>query len=480
MQLSNLPLKLTLPFANAGTKNTIPAASQIGITAGAASLADGFPPLTRTPIASGGVPPSGADMNGILFEMSAAIRWANAGGGYAFDGTFAADAAVGGYPKGARVMRSDGEGYWLNTAENNTTDPEAAGAGWVPDFTSGAATVAMASANVTLTALQAGRPLIIITGTLTANLNLIFPTYVKSWLVLNRASGAYNVTCKTSGGTGLAVPTGTRAQIVGDGTNVEGVILDSSSDAATVGAFSNLKASATGTSASIAVTVDEIVVESASNAYKTLRAVSLTVAGTSVGVNALDAGTIATSTWYSLWVIWNGSTTAGLLSLSATAPTLPAGYTHKARVGWIRTDSSGNKYPLSFKQSGNAVTYVIAAGSNVPTVPAAISGVQGNPNTPTWVSASLVNFVPPTASQVDVILVCSSGSSSSPTSIVAPNNAYGTYSSTNPPQIGTSSLGPSTQTVSKLIMLQSMAIFYAASGVDNGSGAYINGWEDTL
>ena len=88
MQLSNAPGKLLLPFANAGAKNTIPTASQIGITAGAASLTDGFPPLTRTPIAAGGVPPSGLDMNGILYALSAALRWAAAGGGYAYDAAF--------------------------------------------------------------------------------------------------------------------------------------------------------------------------------------------------------------------------------------------------------------------------------------------------------------------------------------------------------------------------------------------------------
>ena len=138
MQLSNSPGKLVLPFANSGNKNAIPVNSQIGITPGAASLADGFPPLTMTPVAAGGVPPSGLDMNGILFQLSAILRWANAGGGYAYDSTFANNSNVGGYPKGARIMRSDGLGYWFNTVENNTTDPEAAGAaaaGWVPDFT---------------------------------------------------------------------------------------------------------------------------------------------------------------------------------------------------------------------------------------------------------------------------------------------------------------------------------------------------------
>lgn len=221
MQLSNIPGKLVLPFANAGGKSTIPVASQIGITAGAASLTDGFPPLTRTPIAAGGVPPSGLDMNGILYEMSAIIRWANAGGGYPFDGTFATDTNVGGYPKGARIMRSDGQGYWFNTTDNNVTDPNDAGAvaaGWVPDFTTGIAAVTMTSANVTLTPLQYGKPVIVITGTLTSNLNLIFPAIEGQWAVINNTTGAFAITAKTASGTGILV-SGVQ-NVVGDATNI--------------------------------------------------------------------------------------------------------------------------------------------------------------------------------------------------------------------------------------------------------------------
>lgn len=227
MQLTNTPGKLVLPFANAGAKNTIPTASQIGITAGAASLTDGFPPLTRTPIAAGGVPPSGLDMNGILYELSAILRWANAGGGYAYDSTFANDSNVNGYPKGARIMRSDGLGYWFNTVENNTTDPEAAGAaaaGWVPDFTNGVTSVAMASANVTLTPLQYGKPIIVITGTLTANLNLIFPTIVNEWTVINNTTGPYTITCKTASGSGVVAPQSAASIVYGDATNIGGLL----------------------------------------------------------------------------------------------------------------------------------------------------------------------------------------------------------------------------------------------------------------
>ena len=221
MQLSNIPGKLVLPFANAGGKSTIPVASQIGITAGAASLTDGFPPLTRTPIAAGGVPPSGLDMNGILYEMSAIVRWANAGGGYPFDSIFATDTNVGGYPKGARIMRADGAGYWYNTTDNNVTDPESAGAaaaGWVPDFTTGVAAVTMTSANVTLTPAQYGKSVIVISGALTANLNLIFPPIVGSWGIINNTTGNFTITAKTDAGNGVAI--GNVMSVYGDGSNI--------------------------------------------------------------------------------------------------------------------------------------------------------------------------------------------------------------------------------------------------------------------
>ena len=221
MQLSNRPGKLVLPFANSGNKNSIPVASQIGITPGAASLADGFPPLTMTPVAAGGVPPSGLDMNGILFELSAVVRWANAGGGYPFDADFAADSNVNGYPKGARVLRADGSGYWFNTVDGNTTDPDGgSAAGWVPDFTSGAVMVPMASANVTLTPVQYGKPIIIVTGLLTSDLNLIFPIVEAQWVLINKTTGGYNITAKTAAGTGVQTQSGNVVSLVGDATNI--------------------------------------------------------------------------------------------------------------------------------------------------------------------------------------------------------------------------------------------------------------------
>lgn len=62
------------------------------------------------------------------------------------------------------------------------------------------------------------------------------------------------------------------------------------------------------------------------------------------GNGGLDTGTVAANTAYHVWVIRRSDTGAvdGLLSLSATAPTMPTNYDAKRRVGAIITDGSSN------------------------------------------------------------------------------------------------------------------------------------------
>jgi len=77
------------------------------------------------------------------------------------------------------------------------------------------------------------------------------------------------------------------------------------------------------------------------------KSVNLTVAlDAGTGANKLDAGSPANSTWYAVHVIaqTDGEGVAGLLSLSATAPTLPSGYSWHRRVGWVLNDGSGDLY----------------------------------------------------------------------------------------------------------------------------------------
>jgi hypothetical protein len=133
MQLSNIPAKFNIPFANAAGGSyirAVPQASQIGVNPGYASLTDGFPPLNFTPVASGGIPPYGQDMNGILNQSTAWDRWFSAGGPVLYDATF--QAAVGGYPNGAIVGSLIVQGnYWMSTVDNNTTNPDTGGVNWI-------------------------------------------------------------------------------------------------------------------------------------------------------------------------------------------------------------------------------------------------------------------------------------------------------------------------------------------------------------
>ena len=150
MQLSQAPAQLVLPWASSGSKNNpIPVPSQIGITPGAASWTDGYPPLCDTPLSDGGIWPSMQDANGGLYQMSAVDVWMCAGGGFPYNSSFST--TVGGYPKGARVLMASGNGYWRSTVDANLTDPDTGGAGWAVDSLGLAVASVYASAQQTIT-----------------------------------------------------------------------------------------------------------------------------------------------------------------------------------------------------------------------------------------------------------------------------------------------------------------------------------------
>lgn len=222
MQTSSQPKFLPIPFASSGSKQDIPNNSQIGVAAGRASYTDGFPPLTRTPLAAGGVPPFGTDFNGVLNDITAATRWAQAGAGYPFSSTF--NNAISGYPKGARIPNSELNGFWLNTVEGNSSSPEAADAsstGWVPADNYGITSLtSLSGSSITLTNLQASKDRIQLSGSLTANINLVVPAWIKRWEVINSCTGNFSVTVKTPAGTGVAIPAGMNSLIQGDGVNI--------------------------------------------------------------------------------------------------------------------------------------------------------------------------------------------------------------------------------------------------------------------
>lgn len=133
---------------------------------------------------------------------------------------------------------------------------------------------------------------------------------------------------------------------------------------------------------------DELVVKDAAGDGQLLSAVAVTgVDLTASGANGLDTGVEAISTWYYVWVIFNPATpaTAGLLSVSNTAPTLPAGYTHKCLVGAVRNDAGSN-----FVRFWQGARTVWQAEQNVITATACAVGG-------TYENLSLAAFVPPIA-----------------------------------------------------------------------------------
>ena len=115
------PKLLSKPWASDGLKNNIPAERDGGLAQEAATYAEGFPSITMTPISVGGKPPSGKDMNGVLYEISAHTVWQNQGGRYRFDQAFCD--AVGGYPKGAVLINDMLDTEYISLVDANTHNP---------------------------------------------------------------------------------------------------------------------------------------------------------------------------------------------------------------------------------------------------------------------------------------------------------------------------------------------------------------------
>jgi hypothetical protein len=123
--------------------------------------------------------------------------------------------------------------------------------------------------------------------------------------------------------------------------------------------------------------------------------VSLTLTmNAGVGLNKLEFGaTDASSTWYYIWLLSDGTTTASVASLSSSAPNLAdAAFTdyaaaeYVALVGVARNDGSGNL--VDFYQHGNTVWCDEQA---------AMSSAAGST---TYTSLSLTSYVPPIARAV--------------------------------------------------------------------------------
>jgi hypothetical protein len=109
-----------------------------------------------------------------------------------------------------------------------------------------------------------------------------------------------------------------------------------------------------------------------------------TVDITVTGANGRDAGAAVNGWWY-VWLIRNPTSggVAGLVSLSATAPTMPAGYTQKRWIGALRYTGGWNVFYTTGEgrdKTLNWQTHVpLSAGVNIIPAASAFSTTAGIP-----------------------------------------------------------------------------------------------------
>lgn len=473
MQLSNIPAKIAAIFAASaptGSKNTIPL-TQAGIAQpGQASYDVGFPSITMQPAASGGINPYGQDFNGLGFALSAPLQWLCAGGLFSFDATFAGQ--IGGYPKGSILQNATGDGFWLSTADNNSANPDTGGANWVAlDGYGITAVTGLTNANVTLTAPQSSKKIITLAGTLTGNVQIIFPATQQQWLIVNNTTGSFAVTCKTAGGAGAIVQQGASQIIWGDGTNIYGTFQPQVS---VQGSRKNLKIAAIGiNNTNAVVTADEVVLETATGLYKVVKGVNLTInsAGTVGQPLSLSTGTLASGTFYHIWLWDNGTTTTGTLDPSATAPTAPAGYAngYRGRMGAVVTDLTANKYLMNTIQVDRIAHYIPLLSSNTANTPIIASGTNGTINS-TLVQVSLSGIVPATAVRANIGAYTSQSGSTQISTDAVPVIIGGSGA--------TSQTAPGNNYEPYWLLLEGLYVYWASNGSANRLCA--NGWEDAL
>ncbi|CAI9399098.1 hypothetical protein [Lelliottia sp. T2.26D-8] len=127
MKRTDAPKKQPVPFGVNGPREDLLPTTPAGNNQ--ASYDSGFPPVTMILKSAGGLPPKGEDFNQILFELSALNRWASSGTLNSYDSTFAT--SIGGYAKGSMVLSDSGLIIYMNTVDDNSTNPNTGGAGWV-------------------------------------------------------------------------------------------------------------------------------------------------------------------------------------------------------------------------------------------------------------------------------------------------------------------------------------------------------------
>ncbi len=321
----------------------IPIPSQIGITSGRASWTDGFPPVTFNPVGSGGVPPAGADFNGVLCQLSQWTRWQNAGGPIFYDSGFSA--AIGGYPNGAVLAQAASQNcVWVSTVDNNTSDPDIGGANWAgscPGGGVGGTSTGPANAQVVTTTP--------FTLAVLSRVCFVAGNANTSALQINvNSAGLVNVFQRTEGGlialVGGEVQTGMVTCVEWDGTQWELDTFATNASLVNQGQIltggANSKSFSNGSPAASAT----LTVDCSKGPYQTLTGnAAFTIAPPSIALPADSAGCDI--------LLTNGAS-AGTISFSGT-------FTVSGNTGDPLTTVNGNKFIIHVEVIAGISTYFI-------------------------------------------------------------------------------------------------------------------------
>lgn len=387
------------------------------------------------------------------------------------------------------------EGTWGDDLNNNTIAV-------IDNNLGGLANIGLTNADVTLTAAQSQMGVLRLTGILTADVT-VTTACIGYTLIENLTTGAFDVTFTNGVGSGVPVAQARSALVVTDPTNgarlwsfdnltpeqltalinpfvadtgtgsggsagTKGLVpAPAAGDAAAgkiLGASGGWVSMTSGIALAAAQGLQIVNNTAAPNSKADItvnQAILTTAAGVPVfysggtnsvnltvnGVNGLDAGSVANSTFYNLYLISNGSTFASLASLSATAPALPSGFTFFMRVGAVQTDSSGNLRRT--KQLGRRTVFT--------------ASLQTVTTTQTVTAAT---FFPPTSTVWKMFLT-------------NPGNSSGSVSDGNGVLYGQAAGNVGREVDFNIDMFAAGTTFFFANGLGTTSLTIV-GWEDSV
>lgn len=222
------------------------------------------------------------------------------------------------------------------------------------------------------------------------------------------------------------------------------------------------------------ITADELVLEDPNGETWQVKNVNLTNTTGTVGAGAQESAFSLVSASLFYWVIGNPTTNTvqSLCSVSATAPTMPSGYTFKMRVGAAFTTAASVLFRTF--QEGRRIQCVLNGVSPAAVYQILLAGGTGTLTTTTFTgtAVSVVGIVPSTASRISVVFTNGNGGG---VTAVSPSNNFAGYASQTVP---VPFVNTATAIMTAEFALESSNIFVAST--QGNAAFFLYGWEDNI